>query len=45
LEFIDGTVKMRSAAAPSVGHDAFAADSRAGRDTSNSKPQAVQRNG
>jgi hypothetical protein len=31
--------------APSVGHAASAADSRAGRDTSNSSPQAVQRNG
>jgi len=45
LKFIDGTVKMRTAEAPSVGHEASAADSRAGRDTSNSRPQTVQRNG
>ena len=45
LKFIDGTVKMRTAEAPSVGHEASADDSRAGRDTSNSRPQTVQRNG
>ena len=45
LKFIAGTVKMRTAEAPSVGHEASAADSRAGRDTSNSRPQTVQRNG
>jgi hypothetical protein len=44
-KFIDGTVKIRSAEAPSAGHEASADDSRAGRDTSNSRPQAVQRNG
>ena len=45
LKFIDGTVKMRSAEAPSAGHEALADDSRAGRDTSNSSPHALQRNG
>jgi len=45
LKFIEGTVKIRSAAAPSAGHEACAEDARAGRDTSNSRPQAVQRNG
>jgi hypothetical protein len=45
LKFIEGTVNTRTAAAPSAGHDASAAASRAGRDTSNSNPHTVQRNG
>jgi hypothetical protein len=44
LKFIDGTVKMRAAGAPSAGHDASAPASRMDRDTSNSSRQAVQRN-
>jgi len=42
LKFIDGTMKIRSAVAPSAGHEASA---DAGRDTSNSRPHAVQRKG
>ena len=45
LKLIAGTVKRRRASAPSVGHDADWPDSRMGRDTSNSSPQRVQRNG
>jgi hypothetical protein len=44
LKFIDGTVKMRTAGALSAGQNASAPASRMGRDTSNSSPQAVQRN-
>ena len=44
LKFIDGTVKMRAAGAPSAGHDASAPASRMDRDTSNSSWQVVQRN-
>jgi len=43
--FISGTVKMRSAAAPSVGQKAAAAASLIGRETTNSAPHFVQRNG
>jgi hypothetical protein len=43
--FISGTVKTRSAAVPSAGHAAPAAASLAGRETTNSRPQAGQRNG
>jgi hypothetical protein len=41
LKFIWGTVKMRTAAAPSVGQVASAADSLIGRETTNSSPHAV----
>jgi len=43
--FISGTVKMRLAAAPSVGQKAAAAASLIGRETTNSAPHCVQRNG
>ena len=45
LKLIAGAVNTRSAVAPSAGHEASTAESRAGRDTSNSRPQALQRNG
>jgi hypothetical protein len=45
FKFISGIVKMRSAAVPSVGQDAPADDSLAGRDTTNSMPHVGQRNG
>ena len=43
--FISGTVKIRSAAAPSVGQEVGAAASLTGRETTNSAPHWVQRNG
>ena len=43
--FISGTVKMRSAAAPSVGQKAAAEASLTGRETTNSAPHVVQRKG
>ena len=43
--FISGTVKMRSAAAPSVGQNAAAEASLTGRETTNSAPHFVQRKG
>jgi len=45
LRFISGTVKMRSAAAPSVGQYVAAEASLAGRETTNSAAHRVQRNG
>ena len=43
--FISGTVKTRSAAAPSVGQNVATAASLAGRETTNSAPQRGQRKG
>ena len=40
-KFIAGARKMRTAAAPSVGQVASAAESRAGRETSNCRPHTV----
>jgi hypothetical protein len=45
LRFISGTVKMRSAAAPSVGQYVAAEAWLAGRETTNSDPHFVHRNG
>jgi len=45
FRFISGTVKMRSAAAPSVGQNAAAEASLTGRETTNSAPHRVQRKG
>ena len=45
LRFISGTVKMRSAAAPSVGQYVAVEASLAGRETTNSAAHRVQRNG
>jgi hypothetical protein len=45
FRFISGTVNTRSAGAPSVGQKVSIPASRAGRDTTNSTPHAVQRNG
>jgi hypothetical protein len=44
LKFIEGTVKILSAGAASAGHEVATPASRIDRDTSNSRPQAVQRN-
>ena len=43
--FISGTVKTRSAPAPSVGQKVGAAASLTGRETTNSVPHCVQRKG
>ena len=45
LRFISGTVKIRSAGAPSWGQNVSAPASLTGRDTTNSMPHAVQRKG
>jgi hypothetical protein len=45
FRFISGTVKMRSAAAPSVGQNADAEASLTGRETTNSAPHLVHRKG
>ena len=43
--FISGTVKIRSAAAPSAGQNVGAAASLTGRETTNSVLHCVQRKG
>ena len=45
FRFISGTVKMRSAAAPSVGQNAEAEASLTGLETTNSAPHFVHRKG
>ena len=45
FRFISGTVKIRWAAAPSVGQKVAAEASRTGRETTNSVPHCVQRKG
>jgi hypothetical protein len=45
FRLISGTVKTRSARAPSVGQNVAAEASLAGRDTMNSRPHVVQRKG
>ena len=45
FKFISGTVKIRSARAPSVGQNVATDASLAGRETTNSRPHVVQRKG